>query len=50
MDQINSIKINSLMLYREIIAVCPKTHKKKHIYTLSAECRIFGFETWRSML
>ena len=27
MDQINGIQINNLMLYREIIAVCPKTHK-----------------------
>jgi hypothetical protein len=33
MDQINGTKINHLMLYREIIAVCPKTHKK-HIHTL----------------
>jgi hypothetical protein len=38
------------MLYREIIAVCPKTHKKTYAYTPWAECRIFGFETWWSML
>jgi hypothetical protein len=36
MDQINGIKINNLMLYREIIAVCPKTHKK-HIHTLCGQ-------------
>jgi hypothetical protein len=36
MDQLNDIKINNLMLYREIIAVCLKTHKK-HIRTLCGQ-------------
>ena len=34
------IKINQLMLYREIIAVCSEIHTKTQKYTVCAERRI----------